>query len=143
MKKSFVAGMLVVMLILSIGGTVFAHAGTVTQELIYKNIGVILDGKRLDLRDAQGNAVEPFMFGGTNYLPVRAICEALGLNVGWDAESNTIVLTTLENQRDIYITRTGQKYHYDSTCNGGTYWPVSLSTALGFGLEPCDKCVHD
>ena len=98
MKKGFVAGVLATMLILSIGGTVFARAGTVTQELIYNNIGVTLDGKRLDLRDAQGSAVEPFMFNGTNYLPVRAICEALGLNVDWNGSTNTIVLTAQRPQ---------------------------------------------
>lgn len=141
MKKGFVAGMLTAILILSISGTVFAHTGTVTQELIYNNIGVTLDGKRLDLRDAQGNSVEPFMFNGTNYLPVRVVAEAVGLEVGWDSENSTVVLTTPEISQTIYMTRTGSKYHYDGSCNGGTYWPVSLSTALGFGLEPCDKCV--
>lgn len=83
------------------------------------------------------------MFSGTNYLPVRALAESLGLNVAWDGANNTVVLTTPGGGHAIYITRTGQKYHYDNTCNGGTYWEVPLSTALGFGLEPCDKCVHD
>lgn len=143
MKKGFIAGMLTMLLILSISGTAFALQGKVTQELEYRDISVTLDGKHLDLRDAQGNAVEPFMFSGTNYLPVRALAESLGLNVAWDGANNTVVLTTPGSGHAIYITRTGQKYHYDNTCNGGTYWEVPLSTALGFGLEPCDKCVHD
>ena len=43
----------------------------------------------------------------------------------------------------IYITKTGKKYHYDNTCNGGTYFEVSLEDALARGLTPCSKCVHD
>lgn len=43
----------------------------------------------------------------------------------------------------IYITKTGKKYHYDNTCNGGTYFEVSLEDALAKGLTPCSKCVHD
>lgn len=141
MKKGFIAGMLTMLVVVSIVGTANAYRGTVTQELIYQDISVTLDGEKLDLRDANGNSVEPFMFNGTNYLPVRIVAEAVGLEVGWDGENSTVVLTTPESSQTIYMTRTGSKYHYDDSCNGGTYWPVSLSTALGFGLEPCDKCV--
>lgn len=142
MKKGFIAA-LVLLSILSIAGTAYAYNGKITQELEYYDIKVTLDGELLDLRDVQGNAVEPFMFNGTNYLPVRAISEALGLVVAWDGESNTAMLTTPQSEHTIYITRTGSKYHYNDSCNGGTYWEVPLSTALGFGLKPCDKCVHD
>lgn len=42
----------------------------------------------------------------------------------------------------IYVTRTGSKYHYDSTCNGGTYYLSTLAEALARGLTPCNKCVN-
>lgn len=42
----------------------------------------------------------------------------------------------------VYITKTGKRYHYDGTCNGGTYYESTLSEALGKGLTPCEKCVH-
>lgn len=51
-------------------------------------------------------------------------------------------LSVPEEKKDVYITKTGKKYHNDDTCNGGTYWPVPLSTALGMNLQPCDKCVY-
>lgn len=114
-----------------------AARGAVAKELYYKDIKVTLDGKALEL-----NAVEPFIIDGTTYLPVRAISEALGLNVDWDGATGTVILTAPLESRDIYITRTGSKYHYNSTCNGGTYWPVPYDTAVGMGLAPCDKCVH-
>lgn len=46
------------------------------------------------------------------------------------------------NGKTVYITRTGKKYHYDSQCNGGTYYPATLEEALQKGLEPCGKCVN-
>ena len=41
----------------------------------------------------------------------------------------------------VYVTATGSKYHNDPHCNGGTYWPVPLDTAIGMGLTPCSKCI--
>lgn len=34
------------------------------------------------------------MFDGTNYLPVRALSESLGMDVSWDGKTNTVVLTS-------------------------------------------------
>ena len=141
--KGFIAGMITMLLIVSMVGTVSATNGKVMKELEYRDIKVSLDGEVLDLRDAQGNVVEPFKFDGTNYVPVRAIAQILGLNVAWDGKNATVLLTTPEEQKPTYITRTGSKYHQDPNCNGGTYWEVSLSSAKGMGLKPCDKCIHD
>lgn len=146
MKKQwngFISGVIVSLFLVSLIGSAAAMIGRQTAALDYNNIKVTLDGQAVALVDANGNAVEPFAINGTTYLPVRAVSNALGLEVGWDQPSKTVILETPKTSRTIYITRTGSKYHYDSTCNGGTYWPVPLSTATGMGLTPCDKCVHD
>lgn len=140
-KKSFLAGMLTMLLLMSLVVPAAATVGKVTKELEYRDINVTLDGQELDLRDAKGNRVEPFMFEGTNYLPVRALAESLGLNVAWNGQTATVVLTTPQDDQPVYVTRTGSKYHESATCNGGTYWPVSYSRATGMGLTPCDKCI--
>lgn len=139
--SSFMIGMVIMLLLVCITGSALATSGKVTKELEYRNISVTLDGEKLDLRDAKGNTVEPFMFEGTNYLPVRALAESLGLSVSWDGANATVVLTSPAEKEATYITRTGSKYHNDPHCNGGTYWEVPLSTAIGMGLEPCEKCV--
>ena len=59
--KGFIAGMLTMLLIVSMAGTVSATNGKVMKELEYRDIKVSLDGEILDLRDAQGNVVEPIM----------------------------------------------------------------------------------
>ena len=60
----------------------------------YADIKVTLDGKPLALTDANGNNVEPFAVEGTTYLPIRAISNALGLEVGWDGEYHVVTLST-------------------------------------------------
>ena len=42
----------------------------------------------------------------------------------------------------VYVTKTGKKYHYSNTCNGGKYYSSTLSEAKARGLKPCDKCVN-
>lgn len=140
--KGFVSGILVALLLVGSIGTAMATVGKKTVEISYNNISVTLDGKSVNLVDVSGNPVEPFMLANTNYLPVRAVAQALGLNVGWDGNTKTVILTTPQERRAVYITRTGKRWHYDPNCNGGTYWEVPYSTAKGMGLTPCDKCVH-
>lgn len=95
--KQFILVGLTVLLLASVA-SVGARTGNVQKNLLYNNINVSLDGAKLNLKDAQGNAVEPFMFDGTNYLPVRAVAEALGLSVDWVGATNTIVLTSPQPQ---------------------------------------------
>ncbi len=128
-------------IILGLALSVSASSNTITKDITYRDIKISLNGTEVTPRDANGNPTEPFIMDDSTYLPVRAIAGAVGLEVGWDAATSTVILTQAEQTRSVYITRTGSKYHYDSTCNGGTYWPVPLDTALGMGLEPCDKCV--
>lgn len=142
-KRTVIMSVILALLFVCLIGTAAATVGRQSVNVDYTDITITLDGKPVDLVDANGNPVEPFAINGTTYLPVRAVSSALGLNVGWDQKTTTVILETPAASRAIYITRTGSKYHYDNTCNGGTYWEVPLSTALGFGLTPCDKCVHD
>lgn len=118
MKRNwdFLAGMVAMLLIIALMSSASAAVGKITKELEYKDISVTLNGQKLDLRDAQGGVVEPFIFDGTNYLPVRALAEALGLSVAWDGNTNTIVLTS------------GQASTQPSTQANGTQPTPSIST---------------
>ena len=67
---------------------------TKTAVLHYSGITIRLDGKFLTPRDVTGAAVDPFIIDGTTYLPIRAVASALGLDVGWEQETQTIRLTS-------------------------------------------------
>lgn len=85
--------MLVTLLLIGSIGTAAATVGTKTAQLSYNNIKVTLDGTNVNLVDANGNPVEPFIIDGTTYLPIRAISNAFGLEVGWDGATQTVILT--------------------------------------------------
>lgn len=140
--RDFIAGGLVAATVIGMLGTAMAYQQQATLD--YSGIKITLNGSSVTPKDANGKVVEPFAINGTTYLPVRAVGEALGLDVNWDGATSTVVLTSKDSStNNVYITKTGEKYHYDNSCNGGTYWPVPLSTAQGMGLEPCSKCVLD
>jgi len=92
--KNFILGMAVMALVFMLILTVSAQSRTEQATLNFNNIIIMLDGEELIPRDVNGNAVEPFIINGTTYLPVRGIANALGLDVDWDDDANTVILTT-------------------------------------------------
>lgn len=88
--KGFVLGLCVALVISS--GAVFASSLSKTVTAFYNNIKLVIDGKEITPKDANGNVVEPFIIDGTTYLPVRAVSEALGKEVDWDGTSNTVYI---------------------------------------------------
>ena len=62
----------------------------------YRKIKIVLDGEEITPCDGLGNTVEPFIMSssGTTYLPLRAVSQALGLNVHWDEATNTVKLSS-------------------------------------------------
>lgn len=126
--KGFLAGVLTTLLLVSTICMAGATVTNVQKTLEYKDIQVSLDGKKLDLKDAKGNAVEPFMLDGTNYLPVRALSEALGLDVSWDRDTNTVVLKTAATEQEetpatekLLYDQDNVKIYYLGITAGSTY----------------------
>lgn len=92
-SKELLKGMTIGIIITSLAFcTIFAAPVTKNIQAVFSGVKVALDGKILDLKDANGNKVEIFGYNGTNYLPVRAIATAFGKEVTFDAKENTIYL---------------------------------------------------
>lgn len=53
---------------------------------------VYVDGKKQTFRDVAGNIVDPILYEGTTYLPVRAIGELMGKTVYWYQNEKKIEL---------------------------------------------------
>ena len=127
------------------GGTALAKTGKETIEVSYQNIKIFMDGEEVDARDANGNKVEPFIYNGTTYLPVRAVGQVVGKEVSWDGVEKVVYLGAkpgnVENWLDVcgpyqfkrgenfklvdnkYFTMSGRKY-----TNGFVLQPSGTST---------------
>lgn len=71
-----------------------ANGGTTLYDVIFGGITIVYDGEELNPTDANGNPVQPLIYNGTTYLPVRAVANAFGKDVAWDQASYTVTLTT-------------------------------------------------
>jgi Copper amine oxidase N-terminal domain. len=91
--KAFTSGVIVASIV-SLSMSVFAESLEKQITVAYNNIKVSINGQQATLKDSSGNAVEPFTYNGTVYLPVRAVSQALGCTVAWDDTTSTVKLTS-------------------------------------------------
>lgn len=75
-------------------------------------------------------------------VPARFVSEALNCDVTWNGATQTAAVANEMKGQQIYVTETGERYHYDPNCNGGTYYEATLAEAMGRGLTPCGRCVE-
>lgn len=68
------------------------YDGVRNIQAVFKNIKICVDGVEMTPRDTAGKEVEPFIYNGTTYLPVRAVGEAVGKEVSYDGSTNTVYL---------------------------------------------------
>lgn len=96
-------------------GVVFAKSGIETIEALYNNIKIYVDGVKIEPKDATGKTVEPFIYNGTTYLPVRAVGEAIGKTVTWDGATQSVYLGEKPGDKT-YLIDTCPPYDY-SRCD--------------------------
>jgi hypothetical protein len=94
-QKGFITGFIAAALLFGAAVTTFASVGTYPLTASFASIRIFVDGKQIDPRDAGGTSVEPFIINGTTYLPVRAVAEALGMEVSWDNAAKSVYIGAL------------------------------------------------
>ncbi|MEG2455678.1 MAG: hypothetical protein RSC08_05420, partial [Oscillospiraceae bacterium] len=79
-----------------LAGMMFPAAALSALEEIKVSMGGIqlfLDGKLQVPTDVKGNAVEPLIYAGTTYLPVRAVVGMLtDKSVEWDSKTESVYI---------------------------------------------------
>lgn len=66
-----------------------------------RGITIKYEGEVQTMKDGQGSTIYPITYNNTNYLPVRAVADMLGLEVGWDSATQTITLGASETGTDM------------------------------------------
>ena len=98
----------------------FASVGTKEETLYYTGITLNIDNEKIIPTDVDGFVVDPFIIDGTTYLPVRAISEALGKEVSWDASTYSVHIKDSDNSKSgaTYSgDRTPREYQKNATLN--------------------------
>lgn len=108
------------------------------QATLNAGITVTMDGTPQTFHDAQGAVVLPVTYSGTTYLPVRAVSALVGLGVEWEAETQTVKLTTPE-------TPTPATSPADGTGDGFTSQtvPALLNGSITVTLDGAAQTFHD
>ena len=88
----FLAGLLTAALLFCLGATALAASGRLTLEV--DPVRIQVDGAVFEPKDVNENDVPVFAYNGTTYAPLRALAEAYGLTVDYDAETNLATVTT-------------------------------------------------
>ena len=108
-----------------------AAAGGLQEIKAYLNADITLklDGEAQVLKDASGVCTYPITYNGTTYLPIRSIGTLLGVDVGWDQATQSVLLgkqpsgVDLIETYDIYHTTLG-----NSNCSVGQVKDVDKKT---------------
>lgn len=88
--KGLVIGMLFGTLITS--GLSYAKSIKQNIEVYYDNIKIYKDNVLCELKDANGSTIEPFIYEGTTYLPVRGTASLSDMQVTWDGNTKSVYL---------------------------------------------------
>lgn len=126
MKRAKIIATALLAMVLSIGS--FA-AGNLIDITVDPTVRIMVNGAEFKPTDANGNSVMLFSYNGTTYAPLRALAEAYGLEVGYDAAqkmatvaqpgATAAVKTTSENSLvgvAFFWAPTGDKVHMDPNC---------------------------
>ena len=87
--KRLTVGLLGAALVMSMP---FASALTQKNITVERGVTVYVDDQKLNPGDANGNSVEPMLYNGTTYLPIRAVSAALNVPIAWDGTTSSAYL---------------------------------------------------
>ncbi len=94
--KNYCLGFLTATILMS--GIAYAANTTTLYNVIANGIKIVIDGQKINPTDANGKTVEPIIYNGTTYLPVRAVANALGKAVYWDGPNYTVYLGNMDGK---------------------------------------------
>lgn len=112
-------------------GAVFAKQATETIDIIYDNIKILIGGREYQPTDANGNSVEPFVYNGTTYLPVRAVATAFDKEVSWEPQTSTV---TLGSKNYDWLDQMGY-VDYQITGKSNVFSAIPSKTEMSDGMK--------
>lgn len=78
-------------------GTAIGAGLTKTIEVAFNSVNITVNGKKVN--------ADNILYDGTTYIPLRAVAEALGKDVGWDQSTNTVSINDKVESDTVKVTR--------------------------------------
>ena len=97
--KGFMLGFLLSTALVTTILPVLADTGNKTIKVYSGDVKIVIDGQQQTPTDVTGKEVDPFIYNGTTYLPVRALTNMLtDKNVSWDQDTHTVEINSPSGQ---------------------------------------------
>ena len=94
MKKTIALSVAALMVLgmVALTGTIFAdtHTSQITA-FINRGISMTWDGKAFEPKENDGSRLYPIVYEGRTYLPAKMVADQAGIDVDWDANTQTVV----------------------------------------------------
>ena len=76
--------------------TIPSYAATTAKQITayFNNIKIYRNDSLIQPKDSTGKVIEPFVYNGSVYLPVRAVADALGQSVVWESKTSGVYFGT-------------------------------------------------
>lgn len=127
MKKisKFAIALTMVVVFLTVG-VVFAAGGGINKsiQVVLNGINLVVDGRMVP-----GDNI---LYNGTTFVPVRALAEALGKEVKWDAQTNTVEISDKDPG---FVEKNGIKIYTKTVKYKDEYTDVSLKIPVIEGMK--------
>lgn len=99
-------------------------AGNLISISVDPSVKILVNGAEFKPTDANGNDVMTFIYNGTTYAPLRALAEAYGLEVGYDAARNMAT-----------VSEPGKSYDTPAA----TTYPETITLGMKNALKKADE----
>ena len=96
-KAVSICAIVVVTGLSTVGATTVYNSVSATLR---PDITVRYNNEAVELKDSNNELITPAIINGRTYLPIRAIANLTGLNIGWDNESQTILIENIIEEKD-------------------------------------------
>ncbi len=114
--KGFLAGMLTAVLVLVTATLALALSSPETIQCFMGGIKIFIDGQLQIPTDVTGKVVEPIIYNGTTYLPVRALTGMLtDKSVEWDSDTESVYIGLKPGKGEVIQLQDMERY------SGGVY----------------------
>lgn len=95
MNRNTFKGMAIMLAIVLLVNGLVVFAQNIQAQI--SDVNIFVNGVKLTMKDSQGNTLQPLVYNGSVYIPVRAVSEAVGKPVTWEGKTKSVYVGKTPN----------------------------------------------